>query len=159
MALLDSDDIWKPWKTEVQVQVLRERPEAGMMWTDMEAVNPDGELIAPWFLRTMYAAYRWFPTAESLFASVYTLSEEVADQVGSEQLGQAHVGDSFSPMMMGSLVHTSTVLMRRERLAQVGYFPENLRNAGEVRLPPADLPCGPCGVRRYGIDLLSCGLA
>lgn len=131
MALLDSDDIWKPWKTEVQVQVLRERPEVGMTWTDMEAVNPDGQLIAPRFLRTMYSTYQWFPTAYSLFTSVYTLSGEVAYRVGNEQLGQTHVGDIFSPMMMGNLVHTSTVLMRRERLARVGYFPENLRNAGE----------------------------
>jgi len=131
MALLDSDDIWKPWKTEVQVHVLRERPEVGMTWTDMEAVNPDGQLIAPRFLRTMYSTYQWFPTAESLFTSVYMLPGEPADLVEGSQLGRTHVGDIFSPMLMGNLVHTSTVLMRRTRLAQVGYFPENLRNAGE----------------------------
>ncbi|MBX3329387.1 MAG: glycosyltransferase family 2 protein [Nitrospira sp.] len=131
MALLDSDDVWKPWKTEVQVQVLRERPEVGMTWTDMEAVNPDGELIAPRFLRTMYSTYQWFPTTESLFTSAYMLPGELADRVRSGQLGRVHVGDIFSPMMMGNLVHTSTVLMRRERLAIVGYFPENLRHAGE----------------------------
>lgn len=131
MALLDSDDIWKPWKTELQVQVLREHSEVGMTWTDMEAVDPDGQLIASRFLRTMYSTYQWFPTAESLFTSVYILPSGLADRVGRNHLGQTHVGDIFSPMMMGNLVHTSTVMMRRTRLAQVGYFPENLRNAGE----------------------------
>lgn len=131
MALLDSDDIWKPWKTEVQVQVLREHLEVGMTWTDMEAVDPDGQLIAPRFLRTMYSTYQWFPTAESLFASVYVLPSGLADRVGRNHLGRTYVGDIFSPMMMGNLVHTSTVMMRRTRLVQVGYFPENLRNAGE----------------------------
>lgn len=131
MALLDSDDIWKPWKTEVQVQVLREHLEVGMTWTDMEAVDPNGQLIASRFLRTMYSTYQWFPTAGSLFTSVYTLPSGLANQVGRNHLGQTHVGDIFSPMMMGNLVHTSTVLMRRTCLAQVGYFPENLRNAGE----------------------------
>lgn len=131
MALLDSDDIWKPWKTEVQVQVLRELLEVGMTWTNMEAVDPNGQLIAPRFLRTMYSTYQWFPTVDSLFTSVYMLPRELADRVGENHPGQIHVGDIFSPMMMGNLVHTSTVMIRRTRLAQVGYFPENLRNAGE----------------------------
>lgn len=131
MALLDSDDIWKPWKTELQVGILKSRPEVGMVWTDMEAVNPDGRLIASRFLREMYSTYHWFPTHESLFSINDALSVGLACQLGNDTDGRVYVGDIFSPMMLGNLVHTSTVLMRRERLAQVGFFPENLRNAGE----------------------------
>jgi glycosyltransferase involved in cell wall biosynthesis len=128
MALLDSDDIWKPWKTELQVRVLRERSEVGMVWTDMEAVDPDGQLIAPRYLRKMYTAYHWYPDDKMLFSESFLLPSIDSSLCPP---GNVLIGDIFSPMMMGNLVHTSTVLMRRERLAQVGFFPENLRNAGE----------------------------
>lgn len=131
IALLDSDDIWKPWKTELQIRVLQERSEIGMVWTDMEAVNPDGELIASRFLRKMYGAYEWYPDDESLFSESFLLPGSDKEGPSICPPGKVCIGDIFSPMMMGNLVHTSTVLMRRERLAQVGFFPENLRNAGE----------------------------
>ncbi|MDH5741281.1 MAG: glycosyltransferase, partial [Nitrospira sp.] len=42
VALLDSDDVWKPWKLELQVAVMAHLPEVGMVWTDMEAVDATG---------------------------------------------------------------------------------------------------------------------
>jgi tetratricopeptide (TPR) repeat protein len=44
-------------------------------------------------------------------------------------LGNAHVrwGDLFSSMIFGSLVHTSTALLKRERIEKVGRFEENYR--------------------------------
>lgn len=131
IALLDSDDIWKPWKTELQVRVLQERSEVGMVWTDMEAVNQDGQLVAPRFLRKMYGAYRWYPDDESLFPQSFLLSNSNKEYSSMRPPGKVCIGDIFSPMMMGNLVHTSTVLMRRERLACVGFFPETFRHGGE----------------------------
>jgi len=44
-------------------------PEAGMVWTDMEAVGPDGCLISQRYLRSMYQnSYRWFPSNNALFS-------------------------------------------------------------------------------------------
>lgn len=41
-------------------------------------------------------------------------------------------GDVFSAMIMGNLVHTSTVLLRRERLEKVGGLDASLRlNGGD----------------------------
>ena len=45
IALLDSDDVWLPWKIEVQVACLDALPQVGMIWTDMEAVDPHGERL------------------------------------------------------------------------------------------------------------------
>jgi hypothetical protein len=42
-----------------------------------------------------------------------------------------HVGDIFSQMVMGNLVHTSTVLLARQRFDKVQGFNEALRVAGE----------------------------
>jgi hypothetical protein len=40
-------------------------------------------------------------------------------------------GDIFSHMILGNLVHTSTVLIRRDRLARAGGFDETLVKSGE----------------------------
>jgi glycosyltransferase involved in cell wall biosynthesis len=131
VALLDSDDAWLPWKLELQLACLRAAPGAGMIWTDMAAVDPEGKVSHERYLRLMYGAYRYFPSNEALFGESRPLREvapALADVVGENRL---FVGDIFSAMVMGSLVHTSTVLLRRERRDRVGGFDESLAPSGE----------------------------
>lgn len=130
VALLDSDDTWAPWKLALQVRCMQARPEIGMIWTDMAAVDAEGRVVSPRYLRTMYHAYRYFSAGE-LFAERVPLSEvapELSDEVGDAEL---HVGDLYGPMVMGNLVHTSTVMLSRARLERVGGFDTSLRHAGE----------------------------
>lgn len=42
-----------------------------------------------------------------------------------------YFGDIFAPMILGSLVHTSTVMLRRERALLVAGFDETLKRSGE----------------------------
>lgn len=131
VALLDSDDVWKPWKLELQVAVMAHLPEVGMVWTDMEAVDATGNVCEQKYLRTMYHAYGWFPDSASLFSDSCALSS-IAPKL-SALVGDVAVnfGDIFSQMIMGSLVHTSTVLIRMNRVMRVGGFQERFRYAGE----------------------------
>ena len=126
IALLDSDDIWFPWKLEVQLACLRALPkEVGMIWTDMEAIGPNGELVNPRYLRTMYSAYRWFP-GDSIFSNSRPLNEVCPESTEFTPGAQLYWGDIFSPMVMGNLVHTPTTLMRRERLERVKGFNDSV---------------------------------
>lgn len=130
IAFLDSDDVWEPWKLALQMAAFRRHPELGMCWTDMSAVSPSGELVSPAYLRTMYRAYQWFPTAHDLFDA----SEEILSFAGAEadwEGRRLYLGDIFSQMFMGSLVHTSTVVMTRECATRVGGFREDWRFTGE----------------------------
>lgn len=130
IALLDSDDVWKPWKLEVQLACLDFLPEVGMIWTNMEAVDPEGQVSNPLYLRTMYDAYQWF-TTEELFPVSYSLRQVLPNRTDLPD-ATLYVGDIFSQMLVGNLVHTSTALMRRERMELVkGGFDETLRLAGE----------------------------
>ncbi len=130
IALLDSDDAWMPWKLAAQVRFLRAHPDVGMVWTDMAAIDPDGVVVYPTYLRRMYAAYgktaidTWLRPA----GTVGDLAN-VAPDVLSER--RTWAGNLFTAMFFGSLVHTSTVLLRRERLRAVGRFDETLWPAGE----------------------------
>jgi glycosyltransferase involved in cell wall biosynthesis len=132
VALLDSDDAYLPWKLEVQLACLAAVPEAGMIWTDMDVMNPAGEITTRRFLTTMYSAYHWFPTRDALFPSSRPLSSlgaPLAERVGADP--KLYSGDIYSKMVLGNLVHTSTVVMRRERMERVGLFDESLGQPGE----------------------------
>jgi GT2 family glycosyltransferase len=130
VALLDSDDLWLPFKLEAQLACLSAVPEAGMVWTDMDAITPEGNVFARRYLTTMYSAYRWF-TRDELFDRSFPLSM-VAPRLAAE-IGDplVYTGDIFSEMVLGNLVHTSTVLLRRDRLERVGGFDASLEKTGE----------------------------
>jgi len=130
VALLDSDDVWCPWKIELQVLCMQAFPEIVMVWTDMEGMDPSGRIFDKTYIRTMYSAYQFFPEG-TLFQEAYPL-EGIAPSLQSVVQGtKFRKGYIFSQMIMGNLVHTSTVLLRRECLDQVKGFNEALRYSGE----------------------------
>jgi GT2 family glycosyltransferase len=129
IAFLDSDDAFVPGKLEMQVACLRFLPDAGMIWTDMEAVDAQGKTLFPAYLRRMYdKTYDYFPQPQDLFQREYRLQQVAPGGVGGFP-GDTRLfcGDISSPMVLGNLVHTSTVLLRRQRQEQVGFFDERLR--------------------------------
>lgn len=130
IALLDSDDIWLPWKVEAQLRCLEALPTAGMIWTDMDAIGPDGQIQYRRYLTRMYSSYRKF-TRDQLFRESRALSSIDAALASALSDPRVYLGDIFSPMITGNLVHTSTVLMRRERFEKVREFDVNLRYSGE----------------------------
>jgi GT2 family glycosyltransferase len=130
IALLDSDDVWKPWKVELQLRCLAQQPDAGMVWTDMEAIDPSGHVFDPAYLHTMYTTYHWFKT-EDLFDRKSTVAQTWPDAPAELRNVAVYGGEIYSQMIMGNLVHTSTVLMTRARFEEVGLFKEDLRVSGE----------------------------
>jgi glycosyltransferase involved in cell wall biosynthesis len=130
LALLDSDDIWLPWKVEAQLRCLEALPTAGMIWTDMDAIGPDGQLLYRRYLTRMYTSYQKF-TRDQLFRESRPLASIDAGLASTLSNPRVFLGDIFSPMITGNLVHTSTVLLRRERFEHVREFDVNLRYSGE----------------------------
>ena len=145
IALLDSDDRWLPWKLEAQVRLIESFAELGMVWTDMAAVNEAGQMLHEAFLRKFYGAFDQVRTEE-----IFEQSGRLADfwpAAPAEHAGRRFfAGDIFSPMILGNLVHTSTVLLRRERLRAVGGFDLSLKKAGEdYDFHLRTCRCGPVG--------------
>jgi glycosyltransferase involved in cell wall biosynthesis len=130
VAFLDSDDEWLPWKLELQVALLRRLPEAGMVWTDMTAVDELGHTLEARYLRKMYNAYTRVTLTDVMrqCGVVSDLNISGTDAFAERSL---LTGDIFQYMLLGSLVHTSTVLLRRSRVRQTGGFDESLKPSGE----------------------------
>jgi len=128
-AFLDSDDAWEPWKLAAQIAVFDRLPHVGMVWTDMNAFDPDDKLVSTRHLRKMYRAYSRVDEA-SLFQGKQRLNEFAPGIAGeTPELSDAMVswGEIYTPMVFGNLVHTSTVLIAKERLRAVGFFDERYR--------------------------------
>lgn len=73
ICLLDADDVWLPEKTRRQVQLLTERPELGMVFSDMFVVDAEERVTAPshaWGVGTIPKR----PYARVLAANVATQS-------------------------------------------------------------------------------------
>ncbi len=131
IAFLDSDDIWKPWKLRVQLACFRAFPEVGMVWTEFEAADAKDKVVKSRYLRTMYGSYRFYPTPESLFSASREVSSFVDPDLKLEPGARAYVGNIYRSMLRGNLVHTSTVMLSRERLEKVEGFDVGLVLSGE----------------------------
>src|SRR6185437_4000157 len=123
VAWLDSDDAWEPFKLDLQISCLRAFPDAGMVWSDLAAVRPDGTVISERFVRSGYGVYRMF-SVEEIFDRSLPLFEIAAHLGPLVREARAWSGDVYAPMVMGNLVHTSTAIHRRERLAASGWLDE-----------------------------------
>ena len=130
IALLDSDDVWMPWKLEAQVAILEALSDVGMVWTDMEAIGKHGEITDKRYIRKMYDAYRWYEN-DDLFSESHFLSEYMPSASATISNARLYIGNIYSKMIMGNLVHTSTVLIRDTRLEKVKGFDETLEHSGE----------------------------
>jgi glycosyltransferase involved in cell wall biosynthesis len=130
IALLDSDDTWSPWKIEAQVEALRRHRDAGVVWTDMSAVGDDEHLIDRRHLRTMYSAYATVGI-ENRLPEVNKLAV-LNPGVPSELLSASvRAGDLSGAILLGNLIHTSTVLFRRSLCEKIGGFDESFARTGE----------------------------
>lgn len=130
VALLDSDDEWLDWKIPAQVAILRAFPEVGMVWTDMMAVDEQGTVQDSQYLRKFYSAYSRV-RIEEICRRAATLGELWPAAPVEMAARPVYVGDIFSYMVLGNLVHTSTVLLRRELLRLTGEFDRSFRFSGE----------------------------
>lgn len=130
IAFLDSDDAWHPWKVEAEVAALRRHGDAGLVWTDMAAIDGADEVVEERYLRHMYSVYRDIDITSLLTRGgvLGDLSEAVPDVLASAPV--LH-GDLSSAILLGNLIHTSTVLFRRSWCQRTGGFDESYERAGE----------------------------
>jgi len=130
IALLDSDDVWYPWKIEAQVATLERRPDVGMVWTDMDTIDDDGQVLHRRHLKTYYRAYQYF-AIDKLFFFALPVDEICKPSV--DKLGGARfwLGDLSSAILMGNLVLLSTAVLRRSLFNRVGEFDPTLDNGAE----------------------------
>lgn len=129
IAFLDSDDWWDLSKISAQVALLRARPDVVMVWTDMRAVDESGAVRAPRYLRTLYACARVDTGgAMPVVGPLGTFAPGCPEAIRNAPV---RIGNIFTDMLYGNVVHTPTVLVRRTRVVAGGGFDPALARSGE----------------------------
>jgi len=105
IAFLDADDIWLPEKLELQVRVMRESPECGLVYTDGEAFTTAGTLSPSLLTRRLRSWVRAHGTDDPLVAK----------------------GSLFRELFFeNGICSASSVMVKREWLEAAGAFDEKL---------------------------------
>jgi|GEM_PF-310960 len=110
IAFLDSDDVWLPGKLTAQVGYLEAHPDVGMIYADW----------LPWKRDKQSKA---FPSPETLIPAAPDAG------VPPEEIPLLTEGSGwlYNRLLFGSLLHTITVMARRELIEQVGRFDPELK--------------------------------
>lgn len=111
IAFLDSDDVWLPGKLRLQIEHLQRHPDVGMVY-------------ARWSV--------WKPEADGLFPPLADLGKlngrASGDDASAPQgLVPERSGWLYNRLLFSSLLHTITVLARREFVDTVGRFDPELK--------------------------------
>jgi glycosyltransferase involved in cell wall biosynthesis len=126
VAFLDSDDVWRPGKLALQLACLARLPEAGMIWTEMNALDAAGEVVPGSSLRSIFTLRAGL---EELFAHRMPLSEVTGGRDGVT--GTLYWGDVYDGIVVGNFVLPSAAILTRARLQDVGGYDETLPVSGE----------------------------
>jgi glycosyltransferase involved in cell wall biosynthesis len=116
VAMLDSDDYWLAGKLALQIGILETHPELSMVWSDMDAIDEMGRVVAQRYLRVMYASYRYFPSPRDLFETEWKTAGNIPYYIG-------HIAKA---LVIGNLVHTSTVVARTECIFEAGEYDQSV---------------------------------
>jgi glycosyltransferase involved in cell wall biosynthesis len=147
LAFLDSDDVWRPWKLEVQVACLeRLRGDGvGLIWGDMDIVDDTGALRVADANRQLYGAYRLLRLQDAFSGS---LALHRFGRAWSEEAPDLDTkvwwGDVYAWMARGNLCPTPSVVLTRDRAVATGRFDETMRTGEDYDYFLRASAFGPC---------------
>ncbi|MBA4155952.1 MAG: glycosyltransferase family 2 protein [Gemmatimonadetes bacterium] len=130
VALVDSDDIWRPHKLEVQLTALVATPHARWCASGCEVIGTDGKSVAgrQGFERVFAAIGQAGEPAERFFGRWLQRSEVRLE----EETHTTFTGDLFEMLFQGNAVLPSSVLIQRSLFEEVGLFDDDFQVAEET---------------------------
>lgn len=139
-AFLDSDDIWPPEKTREQVEILRERPEVGAVYSDTQLIDPYDKVLEP----SVWMLYTQKPIVGGGDAMYRMCSEPSGNPaLNSTIMFRAELAEQFAPIPDGVPYVDWWVVAR---LARVSELAANASRVG-YRTHGANITLGATGQR------------
>jgi hypothetical protein len=139
-AFLDSDDIWPPQKTREQVEILRRRPEVGVVYSDTQLIDPYGKVLES----SVWELYTQKPIVGGGDALYKMCSEPAGNPaLNSTIMLRAELAERFAPIP-GGVPYVDWWVVAR--LAQVSQLATNASLVG-YRTHGANITLGATGQR------------
>jgi len=131
IAFLDSDDEWFPWKLEVQIKLIKNLGDVGLIFTDFSATV--GAEHHQSFIKVYYPIFNRFIVD---YSQIFEQSVNAVDILGSPSpippTTRLYVGDIARWIFRGNFVPTLTVLGRRDLFLAIGGMDETLRTGEDA---------------------------
>ncbi len=121
VTFLDSDDVWFPYKLQIQRAFMERRPEALFSFTNFEVEFRDGS-VRPRYLEQWHRSHATWQEAFGPgipYSSLAELPEGVKDF-------QVYEGDLYPLQLTGFYVLTDTLMVRRTDAGDALHFAEDL---------------------------------
>lgn len=109
LAFLDGDDVWLPGKLRAQIQHIKDNPSIQLVYGHWR---------------------RWYPDSDGS----YTSAEEHTTIFDAGNIDVEGSGWVYCRLLLDSILHTITVLMRRRLFEDVGGFDASLRRGEDYDL-------------------------
>jgi glycosyltransferase involved in cell wall biosynthesis len=116
IVIFDSDDLMLPGKIENSLRLLDHYPEAGFLFTNFQSVDSAGNILKADFLERY----------DTLYSLPYKDAKDSARIIQSEDL--------LHGLAVANFIGTSSVVIRRSVLDEVGNFDEQLRYGEDFHL-------------------------
>jgi hypothetical protein len=141
LALLDADDEWPADKVSRQVAILEERPEVGLVYSDMEIIDGDGKVLEP----SYFAMLDLTPVRGRIFGAQLARNYPAS----SAMLFRASLKPLFHPVDERLIVHDWPIVNAIAREHEVEYIDAPLYR---YRMHGANMTLGSEGEQRRKID-------
>lgn len=127
IAYLDDDDLYQPYKLEIQLAILEQHPEISLVYSEFSGFDNDG-YFDEWHLKTYHSsAYRRGRlTYNTIFEnkrklkSYPDISNVLSKQPADWLEHSVYFGNIYDYYLMNTIVFTNSIMFRRSILSNVG---------------------------------------
>ncbi len=130
VAFLDADDAWYFEKLELQMSFLSAHPNVAAVFSDFSTADENGKALYDYSVKHEYPVFNSYGLD---WVDIFSKREELSTDsaIAARDLGdrpiRAYWGSAFSSLYLGNFINTSSVLLRRDVLANIdGFTPTRL---------------------------------
>jgi|GEM_PF-1135942 len=118
IAFIDDDDIWLPWKLELQMEIFNKHKEIGIICTNFSIFNDKEE--RPSGIKEYFGLFK---RTNLDFDTIFKQNKRI---FFNDKEFNFYWGDIFPTIIQGSLIHQVSILTKKNIVEEIGFYNESL---------------------------------